>query len=146
MSNVSVSDFSVMCHDSPGSSSCHERTRCYRRPKGAHVCSMSPSCLLTKVLLQEGQDGPHHNLLTFVRVQGPTSVTGKEFSKQVAGHESKVSLTPMNSSARDKEKRQVGRRVEVGHTCVPTMCKVLPVCSVVLPATLSGKYFPCDRV
>lgn len=102
------------------------------------MCSTSPSCLLTKVLLQEGQDGPHHNFLTFVRVQGSTSVTGKEFSKQVAGHESKVSLTPMNSSARDKEKQQVGKRVEVGHTCVPTMCKVLPVCRVALPATLSG--------
>lgn len=88
---------------------CHVRTQ-----QGAagdqgtpHVLP-SPSCLLTKVLLQERQYGPHHNLLTFIRVQGPTGVIGKEFSNQVASHESKVSLTPMNSSAREKEKEPVG--------------------------------------
>lgn len=49
-----------------------------------------------KVLLQEGQHGPHHNLLTFIGVQGPTVLSGEEFTNPVPRHKSKVSLTPMN--------------------------------------------------
>lgn len=92
------------------------------------MCPIRPTCLLTKVLLQEGQDGPHHDLLTFVRVQGTTRVTGKEFSNQVARHKGKVSLTPMNSAS--KEKREAAhRRVEVKHRHqAPTVCTVLPIC------------------
>lgn len=49
-----------------------------------------------KVLLQEGQHGPHHNLLTFIGIQAPTDFKGEKFADPVTSQKSKVSLTPMN--------------------------------------------------
>lgn len=49
-----------------------------------------------KVLLQEGQHGPHHNLLAFVGVQAPTGLSGEELTKPIPRHKGKVSLTPVN--------------------------------------------------
>lgn len=111
-------------------------------PRDPHVCPISPTCLLTKVLLQEGQDGLHHDLLTFIRVQGPTSVTGEEFSNQVACHKGKVSLTPMNSTSKEREKPPIGGwRLSTGikHLLCAKCCLCV---SVTLPGTLSGKYLP----
>ena len=68
--------------------------------------------MLTEVLLQEGQHGPHHSLLTLVGVQAPAGFRGEEFTNPVPRHESKVSLTPMNRTTRGKEKQINGRSLE----------------------------------
>lgn len=122
--------------------SCQDRTGCCRRPKGPRLCSINPTCLLTEVLLQEGQHGPHHDFLTFIRVQSPTCAAGKEFTNHVARDKGKVSLTPMNSASREKEKPPIGgRRLSTGVKHLQCAKGCLCV-GVTLPVTLSGKHLP----
>ena len=73
---------------------------------------ISSSSLLTKMLLQEGQHGPHHGLLTFIGVQASTGLTGEEFTNPVTSHKNKVGQTPMNRTTRGKEKQASGRGLE----------------------------------